>query len=74
MNKLECLSFLFIFYGFVLFLGPRPAAPPKHVIQIHVAPATILLVLNDLRTALALLSNRIPVLCASELYVCQYGY
>lgn len=49
MNKLECLSSLFIFYGFVLFLGPRPAAPSKHVIQIHVAPATILLV-DDLRT------------------------
>lgn len=73
MNKLECLSSLFIFYGLVLFLGSRPAAPRKHVIQIHVAPATILLV-DDLRTALALLSNRIPVLCASELYVCQYGY
>lgn len=72
MNKLECLSSLFIFYGFVLYLWPRPAAPPKHVIQIHVAPATP--GINDLRTALALLSNRIPVLCASELYVCQYGY
>lgn len=49
MNKLECLSSLFIFYGLVLFLGSRPAAPRKHVIQIHVAPATILLV-DDLRT------------------------